>query len=207
MYGPLLMLIICAPVLAILIICAIVPYRISDKYDKKCEYYDDVHTGMNDFHNARWEIKMLQTQGRDEELAQLQKNYKISKFWYNVWKNTEILLDVLIVLFGIAVFVFGIWSVAEPLQVSREMIYWEEFVPMAQDTLNSADDYERVAIADKVIEYNTWLVEAKTSQRMWGNWSAYYNVDLTNLPVLTLGEQQCSPFFIFKHKIDFCRNL
>ena len=76
MYGPLLMLIICAPVLAILIVCAIVPYRISDKYDKKCEYYDDVHTGMNDFHNARWEIKMLQTQGRDEELAQLQKNYK-----------------------------------------------------------------------------------------------------------------------------------
>ena len=78
---------------------------------------------------------------------------------------------------------------------------------MAQDTLNSANDYERAAIADKVIEYNTWLVEAKTSQRMWGNWSAYYNVDLTDLPMLTLGEQQLSPFFIFKHKIDFCTIL
>ena len=54
MYGPLLMLIICAPILAFLIVCAIVPYRISDKYDKKCEYYDDVHMGTNDFHNARW---------------------------------------------------------------------------------------------------------------------------------------------------------
>ena len=191
MYGPLLMFIICLPLLAIAIFFSVAPYRLYRKYDKQCYYYDPrpYHQETERFHNSNYELNILRETGQKDKIPALQKAYKKQRFWYAFWSKTEILSGVLVAILAIAVVVFGCWSWITPISVAHNIAYWEEFAPMAQKIFNSANNYERVAIADKIVEYNTWIAEAKASQNFWGNWSPYYQVDLSQLQMITLGGQ------------------
>jgi hypothetical protein len=126
------------------------------------------------------EIRELKEAGRDEELAILQSHYKKKKFWHKVWCDYEILRDIVFTILCIAVFVFLIWSICEPLSVRIELTQWKEFTAIAEQVMaSSTNEMERAGVVNKILEYNEWLADARASQKLLGNWSSYYNVDLS----------------------------
>ena len=127
----------------------------------------------------KYEVCELKEAGREEELATLQKHYKKSKFWYKVWSDYEILRCAIFAILCIAVFVFLMWNIVDPLHVRTELAEWEEFTNIAEEVMTSStNEMERAGIVNRVLEYNEWLAEARASKKLWGNWSSYYNFDL-----------------------------
>lgn len=190
MYGPLLLVIICLPILIATIIFGKISYAKYKKYEKQCEYFDfrPFHHEINFFHGSDWEYNILKETGQEDKIPVLEKAYKKYLFWKKFW-GFEIPRDIIIVVCGVAVVVGSLVTIIGPTSARYDVAYWEEFVPMAQEVIDGSDEHEKIAIAGDVIEYNTWLAEAKTSQKFWGNWSSYYGIDLSELPILTIGGQ------------------
>lgn len=190
MYGPLLLIIICLPILIATIVFGKIAYNKYKKYESQCYYYDSrpFHQEMEDFYNADWQLKLLHEIGQEEKIPALQKAYAKQRFWHKLWIH-ELCRDIIIGICGVAVVVGLLIGIISPVVARYDVAYWEEFVPMAQEIIDGSDEYEKVAIADDIIEYNTWLVDAKTSQKFWGNWSSYYGIDLSELPTLAIGGQ------------------
>ena len=180
MYGPLLMLIILTPLFLIALFWAFAPYQLYKYHGHRLKY---TRPSMGDykeeFENMKYEIRELKEAGREEELAILQKHYKKSRFWYKVWSDYEFLREVIFAILCIAVFVFLLMSIINPLCVRTELSEWEEFVTIAEEVMTSStNDIERAGVVNKMLEYNEWLAEARASQKLWGNWSSYYGFDL-----------------------------
>ena len=180
MYGPLLTLIILIPLFLIGLFWVIAPYQLYQYHKRRTKY---VRPNMGDyeieFENMKYEIRELKQAGRDEELATLQKHYKKSRFWYKVWVDYEVLCGVIFAILCVAVFVFLMWNICDPLLVRIEIAEWEEFTTIAEEVMNSStNEMERAGIVNKMLEYNEWLAEARASRKLWGNWSSYYNFDL-----------------------------
>ena len=112
MYGPLLMLIILAPIFLIVLFWAIAPYHLYRHYDRKLDYTDPVNSCLTEFCDMKYERRQLEEAGQQDLLAKLQKDYKKSRFWYKVWSDYEVLRSVIFVILCIAIFVFTIWSFA-----------------------------------------------------------------------------------------------
>ena len=179
MYGPLLMLIICVPLFLIALFWAIAPYRIYKYYDGKLNYADPKTGEFEEFRGGKYECLRLEEAGQHELLAQLKRTQKKENFWYKAWSDYETVITVCLVIIGIAIFVFGVWSIAAPLDARTNVAEWEEFATIANDVFTSStNELERAGVVNKMLEYNEWLAEARASQRLWGNWSAYYNIDL-----------------------------
>ena len=180
MYGPLLTLIILIPLFFIGLFWAIAPYHLYKYHRHNTKY---TRPGMDDyeseFDDMKYEIRELKEAGRDEELATLQKHYKKSKFWYKVWSDYDMLRGVIFVILCNAVFVFLMWNICDPLCVRTEIAEWEEFTAIAAEVMTSStNEIERAGIVNKMLEYNEWLADARASQKLWGNWSSYYNFHL-----------------------------
>ena len=180
MYGPLLMLIILAPLFLIALFWAIAPYKLYKYHGHRLKY---TRPGMDDykeeFENMKCEIRELKEAGRDEELAILQKHYKKSRFWYKVWSDYVLLREIIFSLLCVALFVFAIWSFAGPMDAYTDIAHWNEFAEIAEDVLDSStNEVERAGVVNKVLEYNEWLADARASQKLWVNWSSYYYFDL-----------------------------
>ena len=61
---------------------------------------------------------------------------------------------------------------------------------MVEATLDSTtNEYETAGIAGRIIEYNSWLTKARTSQEFYGNCSSYFGIDLSQLEYIKLGGQ------------------
>jgi hypothetical protein len=179
MYGPLLMLIILIPLFLIGLFWVIAPYQLYKHHDNHLNYARPGHDYTERFYNMKHEVRELKEAGQDKELATLQKHYKKSKFWYKAWSDYELLRDVIFVILCIAVFVFLLVSIINPLYVHIELAEWEEFITIAEEVMaSSTNEMERAGIVNKMLEYNEWLAEARASQKLWGNWSSYYNFDL-----------------------------
>lgn len=185
MYGFFILALIAAPILIFAILWCALPYPLSGHYKKKLSYTDP-ETGMRiDFHNWNHEINVLSNHN-PELLKQLQKNYKRYSFWYNIWCSCEALKAVLIVICALVIFVSLLVPLVALTEAKKEVAYWEEFAPMAEEVISEANEYQSIAIANKVIEYNTWLAKAKSSKKTWGNWSQFYYYDLSDLEYITL---------------------
>jgi hypothetical protein len=124
----------------------------------------------------KYEIRELKEAGRDKELATLQKHYKKSHFWYKVWSDYEILRTIVFAILCIVVIIFLLVSIFNPLCVRTELTEWEEFTVIAEEIMTSStNEMERAGVVNKMLEYNEWLADARASQKLWGNWSSYYN--------------------------------
>jgi hypothetical protein len=173
------MLIILTPLFLIGLFWVIAPYRLYNYHDNRLTYVRPKDGHTEEFVNAKYEIRELKEAGRDKELATLQKHYKKSRFWYKVWSDYELLREIIFGILCVAVFVFLLMSIVNPLCVRIELAEWEEFTTIAEEVMTSStNEMERVGIANKMLEYNEWLADARASQRLWGNWSSYYNFDL-----------------------------
>lgn len=180
MYGPLLMLIILIPLFLIALFWAFAPYQLYKYHGHRLKYTrPDMGDYETEFENMKYEIRKLKEAGRDKELAILQKHYKKSHFWYKVWSDYGFLRELAFAILGIAVIVLLMWNIINPLCVRAELVEWEEFTTIAEEVMaSSTNELERAGTTNKVLEYNEWLAEARASQKLWGNWSSYYNFDL-----------------------------
>ena len=184
MYGPLLTLIILIPLFFIGLFQAFAPYQLYKYHDNRLKYIRPNDKYETEFGNIKYEICELKEAGREKELHILQKHYKKSRFWYKVWSNYEMLRYIIFVILSIAVFIFLMWNICSLLCVRTELVKWEEFTNIAEKVMaSSTNEMERAGIVNKMLEYNEWLAEARASQKLWGNWSSYYNFDLPN-PIL-----------------------
>lgn len=190
MYGPLLMLTILAPIFVIALALAILPEAMASHYRKRCRFWDERPYFMkwSTFYNGVTQIDYLKKEGRDDELKSLQTVYKKKEFWDTFPDAVRGIAVVIAVIVGIALFIFVLISIMNPLSVKQEVAYWENFVKMVELTIGSASDYQTAGIAGDIINYNSWLTEARTSQEIWGNWSSYYNIDLSQLNYIQIGQ-------------------
>lgn len=153
------------------------------KYQKKTlsgqTYIDETR-----FDNTTWDRERLS----EEELNRLQKIYHKYKFWDGLYcTDAEMTLGTIGAICLVAAVIIIAPAIMVPIEAMEEVVYWQEFRPMAENIINSSDSYQSLGIADKVIEYNTWLAQARSSQEIWGNWSMYFNVDLSGLEYIIVG--------------------
>lgn len=190
MYGPLLVTIILIPIFLIALPLAILPGTMANHYRKKCQFWDgrSYYMEFSTFFNGDTQIEYLKRDGREDELKELQAVYKKRKFWDAFPSAVQGLAGGIAIIVGIALLIFTLISILIPLCVKQEVAYWENFVEMVELTINSAGDYQTVGIAGDIINYNSWLTEARTSQEFWGNWSSYYNIDLSQLNYIQIGQ-------------------
>lgn len=185
MYMPILMTIIFGVLFVPALLLAILPEKMYDKYDEALEYKTP-RFGKSTFCNQSFEIRHLEELGRTSELHALQRCYKRKEFWGNLYFNHETALGIVASVVGLLCGVFLLVSIIAPLDAQDEVNYWKEFAPMAETIVGNADSMQTVAIADKIIEYNTWLAEARASKATYKNWSQYYFVDLSELDYISL---------------------
>ena len=181
MYGPLIGFLITLPIFLVLLFFTIAPYQLYKHYESKLVYGYDYSLGFNrekSYYGHKWQ---------KEELTPAQVEYydrvlEKKKFWYNLWDKEEVFVP-LSFLVGIILFVFLLLAIFNPILARTELVKWEEFAVIAEETLESASQTEKYAIASKILEYNEWIADARASQRIWGNWSSYYNIELPE-PIL-----------------------
>lgn len=190
MYGPLLVTIILAPIFLIALALAILPEALASHCRKKCRFWDDRPYFMewSTFYNSATQIEYLKKEGREDELNELQAAYKKKEFWDAFPSVVQGLAVGIAIIVGIALFIFVLISIINPLCVKQEVAYWENFIEMVNLTINNASDYQTIGIAGDIINYNSWLTEARTSQEVWGNWSSYHNIDLSQLDYIQIGQ-------------------
>lgn len=185
MYAPLLITIIFAILFVPSLLWLILPYRLYKKYDAKC-YYTDPRGEETHFYSSELQEKHMREAGREKELERLIKYDKKKNFWQKQWCNNESLRGTIFAIICIVLVIFSLITIIVPLETRDEAMYWEEFAPMAQNIIDSADSAQSIAIAGDVIEYNKWLADARASQKAYGSWSGYYFIDLSTLNYITV---------------------
>jgi hypothetical protein len=185
MYAPLLITIIFAILFIPSLLWLILPYRLYQKYDKKC-YYTDANDERCFFYPDGIQEKRMIEAGREEEVKRLRKYANKRQFWSKQWCDNESLRGTIFTIICIVLVIFSLITFIVPLEPRDEAMYWEEFAPMAQNIIDNADTAQSVAIAGDIIEYNKWLANARASQRAYGCWSSYYFIDLSNLNYITV---------------------
>ena len=173
MYGPLIALFITIPIFLIALFFAIVPFKMYRYYDGKCIYID-VLGYPRDYDASPRDVAQIESK---EELDRLNALYKKKKFWYFLWDG-ECFFGVVAILLGIALFVFLMLSIVDPIIARTEIIEWNEFVTIAEAILDSASEIDRYAVVSKILEYNEWVAKARADQIFWGNWSQYYGFEI-----------------------------
>lgn len=185
MYGFFILALIAAPILIFAILWCVLPHRLSEHYMEELDYTEPETGIWTKFRNYNYEVDALSNRN-PELLKQLQKNYKRYKFWHGAYLSCDWLKITLITICILIIFISLLVSLTGLTCAKQEIAYWEEFAPMAEEIIGEADEYQSIAIADKIIEYNTWLAKAKSSKKIWGNWSQFYYSDLSNLEYITL---------------------
>ena len=125
----------------------------------------------------------------EEEYAKYLNNYKK----YNLWKKINcdgslVAPFVIGVILLIAAFILVFVAIFVPISSAQEVAYWSEFAPMVENLMSQSDGFQDIGITEKIIEYNSWLAEARSSQEVYKNFSAYYGIDLSALEYIKIGQ-------------------
>ena len=90
-------------------------------------------------------------------------------------------LSSLVVCSIVALCIFLPLSILCPLDAKKEVLKYKKNYEMIQSVMENGTEYDNIAISQTLIEYNTWLSEAKADKEFWGNWSVYVYEDLDSL--------------------------
>ena len=160
-------------------------YCIQLRYKYKAHYCGQEYMETTTFYGWNSDLILLGQEGFDRYSKILKKKKTCEK----LCKVHGIFCFIGIILLIIAFFV-AIFAITIPIGASQEVAYWENFAEMVETTLDStSNEYETAGIAGKIIEYNSWLTKARTSQEFYGNWSSYFGIDLSQLEYIKLGRQ------------------
>jgi hypothetical protein len=158
-------------------------YRGKLKYKYKTRYYNEECMETTTFYGWESDLKHL-GQEKFDRYSKILKKKKICEKFDNI-HGAFCFIGIVILIIAFAITIFAI---ATPIGARQEVAYWENFVEMVDNTLDNASDYETVGIAGKIIEYNSWLTKARTSQEFYGNWSSYFGLDLSQLEYIKIGQ-------------------
>lgn len=158
-------------------------YRNQLRYKYLCSCGTD-HYLEATFDNLNWDREHLS----EEEFNRLQKIYHKYKFWDGLYySEAEFALGIIGTICLVAAVIMIGTAIMVPINAMEEALYWQEFKPMAENIINNSTSAQALGITDEVIEYNTWLAKARSSQEIWKNWSCYYNIDLSTLDYISIG--------------------
>lgn len=167
--------IILAPLFVFSILLYVVPEKMYHFYDHKLVY--ELNGELCQFYNHKWQHNLLE--GQPEVLEKLKKNYAKKERWYAIYISDDEWKIGLMFVVGLLLFIAVLVSIVAPTSASLEIARWEEFLPMAETTIANGSNTDNFAITGNIIDYNTWLAEARASLKTFGCWSRYYtNRDL-----------------------------
>lgn len=170
MYAFYLAAIILASLFMFSILLYVLPKKLSRFYDNKLKYKLDGR--ICQFYNSEWQDEELKD--KPEILKKLKKNYAKQKCWHTIYLWEDDWKIGLILIAGGLLFIVILISIISPMSASMEIAKWEEFLPMAETAIVNGSDTDNFAITGNIIDYNTWLVEARASLKTFGCWSRYY---------------------------------
>ena len=191
MYGLWILFIIFGFISIVSFTLAIASDKLCHYYGRKLEYvyeykgYDDkVYRNTFTFYDTYSDRERLD----GSECKRLRKILRKREFWSSL-DNGEEPFYVVGVLAAVIVVILLLWAIFVPIGAQHKVIYWQNFVQMVEATIGStSNEYQTFGIATDIIEYNTWLTNAQTSQQVWKNWSCYYGIDLSNLKYIQIGQ-------------------
>ena len=191
MYGLWLLVIILGAVGAVFLAFGIISNALYDYYREKLKYtykvrcFDGECVETSIFYGWNSDLKNL----GQEEFDRYNKILKKKEVCRKLDKICGVLGVIGIILLVVA-FLIMFFAITIPIGSRQEVAYWKNFVEMVGVTLDSTNnEYETAGIAGKIIEYNSWLTKARTSQEFYGIWSSYYGIDLSQLEYIKLGGQ------------------
>lgn len=189
MYGLWILVVIFGSVGAVLLAFGIISkmlyhyYRGKLTYKYKTRCFDGECMETTTFYGWESDLKYL----GQEEFDRYSKILKRKKVFEKLCNIHEAFCFIGITLLIIALAI-TIFAIAIPIGSRQEVAYWENFVEMVDNTIEGASGYETAGIAGRIIEYNSWLTKARTSQEFYGNWSSYYGIDLSQLEYIKIGQ-------------------
>ena len=123
----------------------------------------------------------------EENVPKYEKAYKRMKCWDKLNDNYFVFY-IIGAIICIATIILLFCAIFNPICATEEVAYWSEFAPMVENLIEDSNGYQDVGITNKVIDYNSWLAKARSSQEIYGNWSSYYNIDLSQLEYIEIGQ-------------------
>lgn len=125
----------------------------------------------------------------EEDYNKYLKQYKRYSKLYNCYSSdANVFCGVIGGVLIVVTFGLMLAAIFTPMEVAKEVTYWSEFAPMVENLIEQSSGYQDVGITEKVIEYNSWLAKARSSQEVYKNFSAYYGIDLSALEYIKIGQ-------------------
>lgn len=98
-------------------------------------------------------------------------------------------LDIGLVLLVIAVMCTVIFGSIFLIHKGRAYSYKEKYDYVMQVVETMSDNqFANLGITNTILDYNSWLAQAKASKSAYGNWSFYKNIDLESMHYLGVGQ-------------------
>lgn len=183
MYGLWILVIIFGIIATALIILGCSVEKLRNKYEKNLKYMDNDY--QESYRGYDYQKKCIPA----EKLPTYEANLKKYEFWNDMYCGdiNELLCGLGILFAAVAIILIFI-AIFVPLGARVEAVYWREFVPMVENTILGSDLLQDIGITEKVVEYNSWLAKARSSQEIYKNFSSYYGIDLSTLEYIKIGQ-------------------
>ena len=187
MYGLWILFIILAPITIAAFIVGGLSYHLYSKYKEQTRYSYQSGLGHwdSDYYTGHAYDKR---RVKEEDIPKYEKAYKKAHFWDKLNDNSFIFY-IIGTIACVATIILLFCAIFNPICAAEEVAYWSEFVPMVENLVEGSNGYQDVGITSKVVDYNSWLAKARSSQEIYGNWSRYCNIDLSQLEYIKLGGQ------------------
>lgn len=183
MYGPWILVIVFGVIATALIILGCSVEKLRDKYEKNLKYMDNDY--QESYRGYDYQKKCIPA----EKLPIYEANLKKYRFWNDIYcGDINELLCGLGIFFAVVAIILIFIAIFVPLGAQAEAVYWQEFVPMVENTVSGSNNLQSLGITEDIIEYNKWLAEARSSQEIYKNFSAYYGIDLSALEYIKIGQ-------------------
>ena len=124
---------------------------------------------------------------KEEDIPKYEKAYKKMRFWDSL-SDHNFIFYIIGALTCITAVILLLCAIFVPISAAEQVAYWSEFAPMVENLVDNSTGYQDVGITDKIVEYNSWLARARSSQEIYGNWSSYYGIDLSQLQYIQIGQ-------------------
>lgn len=182
MYGLWIFAIVAAILMGVALFFRLASSKFYSYYKGKLKY-----TKANGYTTEYYGREYDQTLPPDLDRNQMDKWLKKKEFWSNRDDASET-YTILIVISAFVLVIFMLCAIFIPLECQAAAARWTEFAPMVEQLINSGSDLSNIAITPKIIEYNDWLASARASQNTYGIFSPYYNIDLSHLEYIRVGQ-------------------
>ena len=181
MYGIWILVIVFGVIATALIILGCSVEKLRNKYEKNLKYMN------NDYQESYRGYSYQKERIPAEELPIYEANLKKYEFWNNAYSGdiNELLCGLGIFFAAVSVILIFV-AIFVPLGAQAEAVYWQEFVPMVENTGSGSNNLQSLGITEDIVEYNKWLAKARSSQEIYKNFSAYYGIDLSTLEYIKI---------------------